>query len=485
MEGTWRDAEDGYLHQNAIAEGSIDSTIQVNLSSSAEVYYWICAGKSLSEVQDLNEFVEAEKPENLIERNRIFWMNWLSEADTNFADLPEEIIKLYKRSLLLIRTQIDNGGAILAANDSDVSDRATDHYSYLWTRDGAFVAYALDLAGYPSLTRKFFEFCAKIVHPNGYFLQRYNPDGSVASSWHPLWDVYLKKTLAPIQEDETALVVWALWKHYEKYRDVEFVHPLYEPLIKRCADFMAGFRLEEMKLPKSSWNLWEDRRGIHTFTVSSVIGALKAAANFARIFGEMARAEQYDKTAEEFTEGLLEHLYCRKRGRFLRSLETYDDKNFTPDGTVDSSLCGLFYFGVLTPQDERIKRTVKAIEEKLCIRTSIGGVARYENDEYMRVSKEVVGNAWILCTLWLADYYIISAEKLENLKSAIEILNWVAKYALPSGVLSEQIDPLSGKQLSVSPLTWSHSSFVATVQHYLKKFHELNAHKNTFKTVEG
>jgi oligosaccharide amylase len=475
MEGTWRDAEDGNLHQNAIAEGSIDSTIQINLPESLEIYYWICAGKSLNEVQVLNKFVEVENPERLLEKNRIFWMNWIGGHGEGFADLPSKVVDLYKRSLLIIRTQIDNGGAILAANDSDVAERATDHYSYLWTRDGAFVAYALDLAGYRSLTSNFFWFCAKIVHPNGYFLQRYNPDGSVASSWHPFWDVHLKKPLAPLQEDETALVIWALWKHYEKYQDIEFVHTLYEPLIKRCADFMSDFQIARMKLPRSSWNLWEDRRGIHTFTVSSVIGALRASAKFASIFGENNRAERYEKTAEVFKEGLLEHLYCKKNGRFLRSLETYDDKSFKPDETVDSSLCGLFYFEVLPPQDEKLRRTMKAVEEKLWINTSVGGVARYENDEYMRVSKEVTGNAWILCTLWLADYYIALAESAEDLKKAIKILDWTGDHALPSGVLSEQIDPTNGKQLSVSPLTWSHSSFVATVQHYVRKFEQLKS----------
>ncbi len=473
MEGTWRDAEDGNLHQNAIAEGSIDSTIQINLSESSEVYYWICAGKSLSEVQVLSKFVEVENPEKLLEKNRIFWMNWIAGRSEGFADLPSKVVDLYKRSLLIIRTQIDNGGAILAANDSDVAERATDHYSYLWTRDAAFVAYALDMAGYRSLTSNFFNFCAKIVHPNGYFLQRYNPDGSVASSWHPFWDVRLGRPLAPFQEDETALVIWALWKHYEEYQDIEFVHTLYEPLIKRCADFMSDFQLARMKLPQFSWNLWEDRLGIHTFTVSSVIGALRASAKFASIFGENDRAERYEKTAEVFKDGLLEHLYCKKNGRFLRSLETYDDKSFKLDETVDSSLCGLFYFEVLPPQDEKLRRTMKAIEEKLWINTSVGGVARYENDEYMRVSREVTGNAWILCTLWLADYYIALAESTEDLKKAIKILNWTVDHALPSGVLSEQIDPTNGKQLSVSPLTWSHSSFVATVQHYIRKFHQL------------
>ncbi len=121
----------------------------------------------------------------------------------------------------------------------------------------------------------------KIVSKEGYFAQKYNADGTVASGWHAAWDAARKKRLVPIQEDETALVIWALWQHYDKYRDIEFVRQLYRSLIVKTADFMRAFRDEQTKLPLPSWNLWEDRRGIHTFTCSTVVGGLRAAAKFA------------------------------------------------------------------------------------------------------------------------------------------------------------------------------------------------------------
>jgi glucoamylase len=48
-------------------------------------------------------------------------------------------------------------------------------------------------------------------------------------------------------------------------------------------------------------------------------------------------------------------------------------------------------------------------------------------------------------------------------------LEWTAKAALPSGVLAEQLEPLTGEHVSVSPLTWSHSTFVAAVLSYLRR----------------
>ncbi len=98
-----------------------------------------------------------------------------------------------------------------------------DTYSYVWPRDGALVANALDMAGFPDIARWFYKFCSNVLTEEGYFYHKYNPDGSPASSWHP-WVLKGNRAM-PIQEDETALVVWALWRHYHRYRDIEFIRP--------------------------------------------------------------------------------------------------------------------------------------------------------------------------------------------------------------------------------------------------------------------
>lgn len=473
LEGTWRDAEDGELSGGAITEGSVDSTIGVHCrleaQGSFEFFYWIVAGRTHEEVCSLNQHVLEERPEQYLKYTENYWRAWVNKNETDFADLPPAIVDLYKRSLLVVRTQCDNDGAILAANDSDVTARATDHYSYLWTRDGAFVASALDRAGYPYFTRRFFDFCARIVHRDGYFMQKYNADGTVASGWHAAWDVWARKKLVPIQEDETALVLWALWQHYDLYREVEFARRLYRPLVTKCADFLVEFRDEKTNLPKPSWNLWEDRRGVHTFTCATVVGGLRAAANFAALFGESARAALYESAADEIVEAMRAYLYSTEHKRFLRSLQFESDDHFEPDATIDASLFGTFYFGAFDARDEMVRTTMCAVEEKLWIPTDIGGVARFENDGYMRATEKATGNPWFICTLWLAEYRIAVAETASDLRGALEILEWTTRRALDSGVLAEQVDPLTGAEVSVSPLTWSHSTYVATVINYLLK----------------
>ena len=473
-EGTWRDAEDGILSGGVVTEGSVDSTLGVHLDIDAgatrEFFYWIAAGLSYAEVRELNTHVLARRPEKYLDYTANYWRSWVNKNETDFGDLPPEVVEFYKRSLLITRTQIDNDGAIIAANDSDVTERATDHYSYLWTRDGAFVANALDLAGYSDLARRFYDFSARLLHPNGYFLQKYNADGTVASGWHAAWDINRNEPMVPIQEDETALVLWALWKHYDRYRDIEFAHRLYRKLVIPCADFMSEFRHLELKLPKPSWNLWEDRRGIHTFTCSAVVAGLRAAAGFASMFAEAEKAAKYNATADEIVDAMRTHLYSAQNQRFLRSLHFHDNENYVPDATIDASMFGIFYFGVFAADDEMVVNTMSAIETKLAVK---GGVARFENDGYMRTSMDVVGNAWFICTLWLAEYYIAAAKATSDLEKPLAILKQVALQARPSGVLAEQLDPSTGEHASVSPLTWSHSTYVAAVQNYLRRANEI------------
>jgi GH15 family glucan-1,4-alpha-glucosidase len=238
-----------------------------------------------------------------------------------------------------------------------------------------------------------------------------------------------------------------------------------------CADFMAGFIHPELGLPAPSWNLWEDRRGIHTFTCASVVAGLRAAANFAELFAEHARARRYRERADSIVEAMEQHLFSAEHGRYLRSLQFNGDDSYEPDPTVDASLFGLFYFGCFPVTDAKVASTMQAVEQTLAV--SSGGTARFENDGYMRVSDREPGNAWFICSLWLAEYHTARATTAAELQMARDVIDWVVEKALPSGVLAEQADPVTGGPVSVAPLTWSHSTFVAATLHYLEKLRKL------------
>jgi glucoamylase len=474
-EGTWRDAEDGRLEAGPIAQGSVDSTLGVVLElaggASTTFYYWIAVGTSHREVRLLDQLIRQKTPRRLLERTAAYWRLWVNSEDTDFAGLPTEIVDCFKRSLLVLRTQIDDGGAIIAANDTDVLLFNRDTYSYVWPRDGALVAMALDKSGFFEISKRFYFFCKDVIREEGYFLHKYNPDGTLASSWHP-W-VSDGKPQLPIQEDETALVVLALWRHFEQYRNVEFVKPLFRPLVTRAADFMDAYRDPVTGLPKPSYDLWEERQGIFTFTTAAVWGGLDAAAKFCSAFGENLRAARYRRAADEIKTAMDLHLYREELGRFARMLHPLPSGRFEVDSTLDASLFGIFAFGPYQARDPKVVSTMAAVRDKLWVKTPVGGVARYEDDAYHRVSRDVPGNPWFICTLWLAQYLIARAETEAELEEALPVIRWAAERALPSGVLGEQVDPFTDAPLSVSPLSWSHATVVQVVMEYLEKIEGL------------
>jgi len=53
-------------------------------------------------------------------------------------------------------------------------------------------------------------------------------------------------------------------------------------------------------------------------------------------------------------------------------------------------------------------------------------------------------------------------------------LLWAANQASPSGMLPEQMNPLTGEALSVAPLTWSHAVFIETALLYAEKYRTLS-----------
>lgn len=479
-EGTWRDAEDGELGRNPIAQGSVDGTLAFHVpaiaaNASSEVYHWLAVGADLPEVVTLDELVRERGPQSLLTRTRNYWYRWVNKDEQDFADLAPELSNLYKRSLLVLRTQIDVGGAVIAANDADVQHFSNDTYSYMWPRDGALVANALSHAGYSDITRDFYKFCNDVLTDGGYLLHKYNPDHSWGSSWQSWVDKDGRPQL-PIQEDETALVLYSLWQHYQEFRDVEFVAPFYRSLMTAGANFLVNYREPHTRLPNASYDLWEERRGILTFTTSAIYAGLDAAANFSTIFGEDVLATQYRQAAEEIKEAALQYLWDEERGHFLRMINVDKDGTIQKDATLDSSLCGLFLFGMLDARDPRMERTMQALEQTLWAKTEVGGMARYENDYYYQVTHDLSlaqGNPWFICTLWLAQYRIAYASSLDELHQAIPLLEWVVKHALPSGVMAEQVNPFTSAPLSVSPLTWSHAEFVLTIRWYLGKYRRL------------
>jgi GH15 family glucan-1,4-alpha-glucosidase len=475
-EGSHKDAEDGALTKNPIEHGPADSVIgfygTYKPAQIRTVEYWMAAARTISEAQEIDATIRNKKtPSHLIRTASDFWKAWVNAYNWNFMGLSPEQVALFKHSLMFIRSHVDLEGGVIASLDSDTLNYGLDTYSYVWPRDGAYAILALDAAGDGNAARRFFEFCKQVLFKDGYLMHKYLPDKSLGSSWHP-W-VRNGKSELPIQEDETAIAVYALGVHYAHTHDVEFLESMYDSLLEKAANFMVSYMDPETHLPLASYDLWEEKRGVSTYTASCVYGALEMAAELSRILGKEENENKYREAAKGVKEGILKYLWDEKEGIFIKHIDR-EGGVIKQDKTLDaSSVYGVFFFEVLGHDDQKVERAFAETVKRLSHGIPAGGLARYEGDNYYRNDRDSAGNPWIVTTLWYAEYLIAKAKKQSDFARVLEILSWVVKHSQTSGILSEQLNPQTGEQISVAPLTWSHSAYVSAVIKYLNKLEEL------------
>jgi GH15 family glucan-1,4-alpha-glucosidase len=463
MEGVWKDAEDGKLSMSPVAIGSVDSILRhhmfLNPGEKVDLFYYIYAGKDLDSVKKGLKNLHMEQLKRLETRTSNYWHLWVTKES---PALPENWDRIYKRSLIIVRSHLADSGGIMASGDSENLKFNRDGYYYVWPRDAAVAAFSLIRANHAGTVRPFFEFTRSAVTKDGYFLHKYDPDGTPSSSWLPR--VHDGKSVIPLQEDETSLVLWALWSHFKKVRDIDFISDFYEDLIRRSADFILKFR-DSDGLPKSSYDVWEERFGVHTFTIATCYAALRASSNFARTFGDDFYAKEYDDAAATMRDVFDKQFYSEEKKIYARGLI---DGNL--DYTPDSAITSVYLLGMKPASDERVLRSMHTLMENLQVKGN-GGIARYVNDPYHNSHRNtgLPGNPWIITTLWAAQYYM----RVGNFDMADDLINWCVSHSLESGVLPEQIDSITGKPVSVSPLVWSHAQFVIAMHDYIDMNHKV------------
>ncbi|MCI4329605.1 MAG: glycoside hydrolase family 15 protein [Thermoplasmata archaeon] len=442
LRGTYVDAEDGLLEGRTIAHGAADSAIQWDVEAVPDrdqvVALFLAIGSNIGETRQIREYVRGGEPGRFEEEARAFWKAWVRRRMPRFpADLSADAASVYQTSVVMMRHAAGPNGSIIASPDSAALAVGGDTYNYCWWRDGGYVSKAMDEAGLYEYAQRFLEFAGTCQSPDGSFLHRHFPDGAVGSTWHP----------PPfLQVDQTATVVAAVWHHFKRGGDSDALLGLW-PLVKGAATFLTAFRDPETGLPAASFDLWEERKGIHTYSTATVIHALERAARIARELGK--DATNWHSAADEMRVAARRHLWDAKEGRFLRSLDPRD-------AVIDSSVLLALKLGLVAWDDPLARQTVDTVEGRLWNKT-VGGLARFEGDEYCGHE-----NPWVICTLWLAEAKL----RLGDRERGRELIEWVATHATPTRLLSEQLDGATGEPKSATPLTWSHSTFVDVVHKY-------------------
>lgn len=451
-EGTYRDAEDGELMGNVVEHGRIDSTIAFHMSvrahSSTRVHYWIAAARSIREATKVHQTIQTDGLLHHVLKTANWWSDWVKPVKKVALKLPEAHRQAFIRSALIIRSQIDKHGAVIASTDTTMLNYERDAYAYCWPRDAAYVLWPLMRLGYTDELLRFFAFARRSLHADGYLSHKYQADGAVGSSWHPF--VHPNGDIAPpIQTDETALVLFLFGQYYRQHSEPELLTNFYVTLIKPMANFLAGY-VSDDGLPLPSYDLWEEKYLTSTYTTAVTYAALGEAANLAQAIDDAKSAERWESAATIMHEA---------RDVFFNSERNYYYKGFVQNGkdrafddTIDSSsLFGAFMFGYASIDDATVTSSFETLKNTL-MRDGTR-VIRYENDAYRRTGSQ--SNPWPVTSLWYAQYGMETGDR----ELALRILDWVNDVRFGSGVIAEQYGE-ANEPLSVAPLTWSQAEYM-------------------------
>lgn len=416
-------------------------------SNGQKIEYLIIGAESendLGEALRRNQNIETTRFVHMVDR---FAIRKMAPAIPTLSRIRNpQVQALSQRSIEVLLALQDAGtGALIAAAEVDPHSRVSGGYGYSWPRDGAYLASALGAWGFHDQVEKYFDFLVRTQDPTGAWFQRYLATGHAGPSW------------GRIQIDEPATVIGAAWIHFRRTGDLHWLEKIW-PTLKRGLKFLDSFHDDTHPMGYDSHDLWEERMGVHAYSLGGVASAFHAGAYMAGELAERALQQHYHSKAHKLI-GLLRENFFPNNGHIRRSWITDGRGGHWWDETPDTSLLGLINpFGIFHKRDAVAQKIIQQTHEHLWAQ-SVGGIYRYPKDHYRG------GNPWILTTLWLALVDL----SLKNTDQARECFQWSISKATTLGLLAEQVHRETGKPFWVIPLGWSHAMFLIFVKDVLDR----------------
>lgn len=347
---------------------------------------------------------------------------------------------LVTHSIALIRANQAPSGAYVACPTFPT-------YQYCWFRDGAYIAYAMDVVGAHDSAARFYHWATTMIVQRAAQIERAiaaAPSGKPAVQ--DLLDTRYTLDGAPgddttwtnFQLDGFGTLLWGLAQH------LELCHQPppdgWRPAVDLLARYLAALWQEPC------YDCWEEFAGhIHTSTLAALYGGLQVAT---RLLGD----PQPERVAARIKDFVLRN--CIHNGALVK---------FVGSTAVDANLLHVATpYRLLSPDDPRMYVTVERIEAEL--RHNGGGLHRYADDSYYG------GGEWVLLTAYLGWYYLDRGEP----ERAQPLLKWIERQADAAGLLPEQVaDNLNHSTMldeweqrwgrSACPLLWSHAAYLTLV----------------------
>ncbi len=430
------DAKDGNLSGNSLALHAgmkgVNSCLKWDLGNMSrgtkeQLVLSMCFANTKQKALAILESSRKDSLPEMVNNVNRYCQDWLRKSRA--TGILEEWNELLRRSLLTLRTLVsqDLGGVVAAPT-------LEPDYRYVWSRDGTYVAYALDRCGYTNDAGGFYAWCKDAQEPDGGWYQRYHVEKTPGPSWGE-------------QEDQCATILWGIGQHYTLTHDEDFLSDIW-PTVRRGVDHLLSKRDAETGLVGPTFDLWEEKKALHTYTNAACCAALRESSRLADVLGHKDLSVSWAKEGKVLQDSITAHLWDGASHRFRKSVNPLDS-------SIDTAILGLTYpFAILEADDPRILSTSRQIED--AFKFASEGLGRYPGDLYHG------GNPWFITTLWMALYQC----QLRNYGKARVLIDWCTKHVDELQLFSEQVHKDTGEPISASPLAWSHAMFILSILDY-------------------
>lgn len=380
-----------------------------------------------------------------LSRTRDWWQSWADRIEHGGVHGAEVV-----RSLLVLRalTNHDTGGIAAAATTSlpeDLGGVRNWDYRYVWLRDAALTLEALLAHGFVQLADDWRTWLLRAVAGDPADLQiMYGLAGERNLFERELPHLAGYADSRPVRIGNGAAlqyqadVVGEVLVTLSAARDAgltesEFSWPLETHLVEYTA--------QQFERPDNG--MWEVRGQARRFTHSRVMiwatfdRAVRAVEEHG-LAGPVARWRRLrDRARAEIDR------FGVANGHFTQYFGTED---------VDASLLLLPQVGYCAPDDPRMLATVERIERTLL---RDGLVLRYRTDTGVDglPGRE---HPFLACSFWLVEQYATSGRVPE----AEALMARLCGFANDLGLLSEEYDPIAGRQVGNVPQAFSHLALV-------------------------
>ncbi|HZC96620.1 MAG TPA: glycoside hydrolase family 15 protein [Bradyrhizobium sp.] len=390
-----------------------------------------------------------------------FWTEWCSHCT-----YEGEHRDLVMRSLITLKalTYAPSGGIVAAATTSlpeKLGGQRNWDYRFCWLRDATFTLLALMNSGYTAEASAWHNWLLRAVAgspPNmqimyGIMGQRRLLEWE--AGWLPGYE-----GAQPVRVGNAA--------HAQLQLDVygELIDAFHQSRTAKLELDEGSWALESavLKHLAEEWDqpdhgIWERRGEARHYVSSKVMTwvAFDRGIKSAEQFGFEAPLEMWRTLRDTIHRDVCENGFDRELNSFV---ESYGSK------LLDASILMLPSVGFLPPSDPRVRGTLAAIEKYLM---RDGFVLRHDPREMSDETQPIEG-AFLACSLWLADAYVLSGE----IEKAQGLFDRVVAVANDVGLLAEEFDTVAGRQTGNFPQALTHIALINTA-------HNLDANRATEK----